>query len=74
MPGDVSVTGYDDAAIARYASVDLTTVSQEGATQATWAVEAAVARLEGEPDGARRLVVEPLLVIRGTTGVPRATG
>ena len=55
----MSVTGYDDAAIARYASVDLTTVSQEGATQATWAVEAAVARLEGQPEGARRLVVEP---------------
>ncbi len=74
VPGEVSVTGYDDAAIARYASVDLTTVSQEGETQATWAVEAAIARLEGEPDEVRRLVVEPVLVTRGTTGAPRVTG
>ena len=74
VPGEVSLTGYDDAAIARYASVDLTTVTQEGATQAAWAVGAAVARLEDQAGGPRRLVIEPQLVTRGTTGVPRATG
>lgn len=71
VPADVSVTGFDDAAIARYASVDLTTVSQDAVTQATWAVQTAVARLDGEVADAQRLVVEPTLVLRSTTDVPR---
>ena len=71
VPADVSVTGFDDAAIARYASVDLTTVSQDAVTQATWAVQTAVARLDGEVADAQRLVVEPALVLRSTTDVPR---
>ncbi|WP_426564996.1 LacI family DNA-binding transcriptional regulator [Angustibacter sp. McL0619] len=70
VPDDVSVTGYDDAWIARYASVDLTTVSQDAETQGAWAVQSAVARLEGRPEGPRERVVEPLLVVRGSTGPP----
>ena len=46
-PQDISVTSYDNAQIARYATVDLTTVSQEAATQSAWAVRAAIERLDG---------------------------
>jgi DNA-binding LacI/PurR family transcriptional regulator len=71
VPGDVSVVGYDDSALARLAHVDLTTVSQEARAQAGHAVEAAVERLDGDRTEARQVVLTPRLVVRGTTGPPR---
>ena len=73
VPEEVSVTGYDDSPVARYAAVDLTTVNQEPAAQARWAVRAAVDRLEGLVAEPRQLVLQPSLVIRGTSGPERAT-
>jgi DNA-binding LacI/PurR family transcriptional regulator len=68
VPDQCSVTGYDNSLIAQLAAVDLTSVSQEAGKQAEWAVRAAVARLEGEPDQPREWVLEPRLVVRGSTG------
>jgi DNA-binding LacI/PurR family transcriptional regulator len=73
VPGDVSVVGYDDGALARLAHVDLTTVSQEAGAQAVHAVEAAVERLDGDRAAPREVVLSPRLVVRGTTGSPRRT-
>jgi DNA-binding LacI/PurR family transcriptional regulator len=72
VPGDASVVGYDDSALARLAHVDLTTVSQEAGAQAAQAVEAAVERLDGGRREPREAVLTPRLVVRGTTGPPRA--
>jgi LacI family transcriptional regulator len=70
VPEDCSVTGYDNSPIAQFAAVDLTSVSQEAAQQAEWAVRAAVDRLEGVPDPPWESVLEPRLVVRGSSGAP----
>lgn len=71
VPGGVSVTGYDDSSLARLAHVDLTTVDQGAEAQARAAVAAAVERLDGGRTARREVVVEPRLVVRGSTGAPR---
>lgn len=68
VPDAVSVTGYDNAPIAQFAAVNLTTVSQEAATQAQWAVRAAVERLEGVRLDTQESVLPPRLIVRGSTG------
>ena len=68
VPGSVSVTGYDDSAVARLQMVDLTSVSQEAAEQAQWAVAAAVERLDAGRTQAREHVLTPRLVVRSSTG------
>ncbi|WP_256794314.1 LacI family DNA-binding transcriptional regulator [Terrabacter sp. Ter38] len=67
VPGDVSVVGYDDSFIARLATVDLTSVSQIPEAMATAAVEAATQRLDEGRTEPIELVLEPQLVVRGTT-------
>jgi DNA-binding LacI/PurR family transcriptional regulator len=71
VPGAVSVTGYDDDTLARLACFDLTTVSQNTEEQAREAVTAAVERLDGGRTTPREIVLEPSMVIRGTTAQAR---
>jgi DNA-binding LacI/PurR family transcriptional regulator len=68
VPDVVSVAGYDNAPIAEFAAISLTTVSQEALTQAQWAVRAAIERLEGVRQDTRESVLEPRLIVRGSTG------
>ncbi|MEP6650932.1 MAG: LacI family DNA-binding transcriptional regulator [Lapillicoccus sp.] len=75
VPRDVSVVGFDDSPVARLRTISLTTVSQEPATMAVAAVEAAVrAAVSGRAEEAahlcREVVLEPRLVVRATTGPP----
>lgn len=70
VPGQVSVVGYDDSQVARLPYLRLTTVSQDIAALATYAVQRAVARLENEPVAGREMVLAPHLVVRGTTAAP----
>src|SRR5262249_9550258 len=51
VPGDCSVTGYDNSPVAQLTAIDLTSVSQEAAMLAQSAVRAAVGRLEGHVAG-----------------------
>jgi DNA-binding LacI/PurR family transcriptional regulator len=74
VPGDCSVTGYDDSAVARLAAVDLTSVSQEADKLAEAAVRVAVDRLEGRTLQATESVLEPRLVERGSTAPPSGAG
>ena len=67
VPQDVSVVGYDDSSLAQLAHVDLTTVNQDAAQQAQRAVDAAAERVSGQRTDVRELVLEPRLVVRGTT-------
>lgn len=71
VPGDVSITGYDDSALAGLANVDLTTVSQQPAAQAEQAVAAVVERLDGRRAGRASSVLVPKLVVRSTSGPAR---
>ena len=67
VPLDVSVTGYDDSALARLGHIDLTTVSQQPREQADRAIEAVVSRLDAGRTDPLSSVLAPQLVIRATT-------
>jgi DNA-binding LacI/PurR family transcriptional regulator len=71
VPGDVSVVGFDDTPVARLATVNLTTVSQDPEALAGAAVHAAIERLDGR-QARLDVVLEPRLVVRGSTGSPPA--
>ncbi|SFI65167.1 DNA-binding transcriptional regulator, LacI/PurR family [Amycolatopsis sacchari] len=70
VPRDVSVVGYDDSHLARLSHIDLTSVRQDTPRQGRLAVQAVVARLEDPDAQPRELVLQPQLVVRGTTGPP----
>lgn len=72
VPQDVSVVGYDDSSLAQLAHVDLTSVNQAAEQQAEAAVQAAAERVEGQRTSPRELVLEPRLVVRGTTAEVRS--
>lgn len=71
VPGDLSVVGYDDSTLAHLSHIDLTTVHQDPAQQAELAVRCIVDRLDDRRSEVREIVLEPDLVIRGTTGPPQ---
>ncbi len=71
VPEQVSITGYDDSALARLSSVDLTTVSQQPRVQADYAIEAVVSRLDGGRVEQSTETLTPELVVRATTARPR---
>jgi DNA-binding LacI/PurR family transcriptional regulator len=70
VPGDMSVVGYDDSEIARLSFINLTTVRQDATQMADQAVQAIVERLDHGRIDAREIVLDPALVVRGTTGPP----
>ena len=66
VPGDLSVVGYDDIELARYAG--LTTVAQPLEESGRRGAELLLAALDGSPARGRQLGIE--LVVRATTGPP----
>jgi LacI family transcriptional regulator len=70
VPDELSVTGYDDIAYAAFTSPPLTTVRQPAGTMGEEAVRLLLARLEGDESPPRRVVVEPELRARASTGPP----
>ncbi len=71
IPRDVSIVGYDDSHLSHLMPLGLTTVRQDALLLAEYAVRFAVERLEDEQLEPREAVVDPKLVVRGTTGKPR---
>ncbi|MFW0793207.1 LacI family DNA-binding transcriptional regulator [Gordonia sp. CPCC 205515] len=71
VPGQVSVTGYDDSILARLGHVDLTTVSQQPQAQADHAIDAVIGRLDGDRVDRSASTLTPELVVRSTTAPPR---
>jgi DNA-binding LacI/PurR family transcriptional regulator len=75
VPQDVSVVGFDDIESAAYQNPGLTTVQQPLRKMGRMAAETILRRiLRPSPDGERseHVVVEPELVVRGTTSVVAA--
>jgi DNA-binding LacI/PurR family transcriptional regulator len=71
VPRDISLIGYDDSRLSDNPRIDLTTVHQDAAQLAGHAVRLAVAMSEGDTGVEDDVVLEPRLVIRGTTAPPR---
>ena len=71
IPGQVSLIGYDDSLLSDNPRIDLTTIHQDAPQIARSAVELAVNMLVAGPTRAADVVLEPTLIVRGTTGPPR---
>lgn len=71
VPGRLSLVGYDDSRLSDNPRIDLTTVHQDAAALAEHAVGLAIAMLTGEAPDTRDVVLEPELVVRGTTAAPQ---
>lgn len=73
VPTDVSIVGYDDSPIASRSFIDLTTIRQDAQAMAKFAVEIATERLDGRRGARRDIILEPSLVVRGSSGPPGRT-
>ena len=69
VPEDISVVGFDDQPEAGYFSPPLTVVRQDFEELGRRCMDLMLGALEGA-EGARTLVVEPELVLRGSTAPP----
>ncbi|MEU6377017.1 LacI family DNA-binding transcriptional regulator [Streptomyces sp. NPDC046909] len=68
VPRDMSVVGYDDSHLSHLMPIGLTTVRQDAVLMAEHAVRFAVERLEKPESEPREAVLDPQLVVRGTSG------
>ena len=67
VPGDISVVGFDDLRLARYASPPLTTLRQPAEAIARHATELLLGMIAGRRPGKLRHLFEPDLVVRSST-------
>jgi DNA-binding LacI/PurR family transcriptional regulator len=73
VPGDVSVTGYDDIGLAAFAQPALTTVRVPRTRVAHLIYQALTGRPEDTPAGGRDIVIEPELLLRDSTAPASST-
>jgi DNA-binding LacI/PurR family transcriptional regulator len=70
VPRDLSLVGFDDIPEAAYFTPPLTTVRQDFAELGRLCLQSLLRRIEGK-SGPTRVVVQPELVVRGSTAPPR---
>ncbi|MEM6889125.1 MAG: LacI family DNA-binding transcriptional regulator [Pseudomonadota bacterium] len=71
VPGDVSIVGYDDVAMASWKTFDLTTLRQPINRMAEATFKILLSMIESPKAVARRIEIESQLVVRGSTKNPR---
>jgi DNA-binding LacI/PurR family transcriptional regulator len=75
VPAELSLIGFDDSHLSDYPLIDLTTVHQDAAGMARHAARLAVQMMEDDqedrPNTRSDVVLEPKLMVRGTTAGPR---
>ena len=69
VPEDLSVVGYDDSPLMAFTQPPLTTIRQPVRPLCRLAVGMLLAEIRGEHAGRTELLVEPELVVRGSTGI-----
>lgn len=68
VPEEIWVVGYDDTEMASWKSFDLSTVRQDIAAMASVATRMLLARIDNPAAKADQVVLEPRLIVRGSTG------
>ncbi|MCF8482759.1 MAG: LacI family transcriptional regulator [Rhodospirillum sp.] len=72
VPGEVSVVGFDDIHMSRHPLINLTTVHYPQHETGAMAARLLLRRIEDGPDELpRSMVLQPSLIVRGTTAPPR---
>ncbi len=72
VPQDISVVGFDDIRDAAYHTPSLTTVRQPLRKMGEIAAQTLLERVEGRKDYPASIPIEPVLVVRESTGPPPA--
>ena len=70
VPGDISVAGYDNSALAAFAPVSLTSVDQDGRQMGANAARLLVDRIAERDRRTANVKLTPTLVVRRTTAPP----
>jgi len=73
VPGDVSVIGFDDIRSASFYNPRLTTIRQPLINMGRIAAQCVLNRLHGTERYRERIVVEPELMVRESTGLASTT-
>jgi len=71
VPGDVSLTGFDDSRIASWSFLELTSARQDPAEMGAAAVRAVLDRIANPDQEPAEFIIKPSLVVRGSTAAPR---
>jgi DNA-binding LacI/PurR family transcriptional regulator len=64
VPGDLALAGGDDIELAEYLEVPLTTFSQPSEEIGAQVVAILMARINGDREGTKQVVLKPRLVVR----------
>jgi DNA-binding LacI/PurR family transcriptional regulator len=72
VPEDISVVGFDDIALATYSIPPMTTVRQPLSKMGRIAAQTLVDRIEDRAPFVEEIAIEPELIVRASTGPPRA--
>jgi LacI family transcriptional regulator len=68
IPGEISVTGFDDVELSKYMSPPLTTVRQEFFEMGSIAAKILLESIESKDLGYRQILLPTEIVIRESTG------
>jgi DNA-binding LacI/PurR family transcriptional regulator len=71
IPQDISVVGFDDIALASFCLPPLTTVRQPLLKMGRIAAQTVLDRIEDRAPFVPEIAIEPELVVRGSTAIPR---
>lgn len=71
VPGDLSLTGYDDISYAQISSPGLTTIRQPAREMGAVAARLILERLTSKGSGGQQLLLQPELIVRRSTAPPR---
>ncbi len=68
VPEDISVVGFDDIPLASFCSPQLTTIRQPLLQMGRIAAQTLIDQLEGRAEFQSEIVIEPELIVRGSSG------